>query len=213
MKCAHWRVLPQLRALLIRGFTTWAGCTRSRTTDHIVDGKSRPAWTRAAELLATMAVFSLALAGCGGGAGGGDGSGGSSTALQGLVTASTVSARINSTNYLLNVYLPPTTAGRRSDLPTMYVLDGETWFLPLVNIVEATHAGIIIIAINTMDARPGLRPRSENGDGSDTSDCNNGRFEAAAPPRPTLRSGSPAARRCGATRTASPVTLDRNPLG
>lgn len=88
-----------------------------------------------------FALLGLLLAGCGGG-----GSGGSTAAREGTLQTKTITARSNGTLYPLNVYLPPGNANRAA-LPVVYLLDGESRFSALVDIIEATHAQVIVIGI------------------------------------------------------------------
>jgi hypothetical protein len=73
--------------------------------------------------------------------------------MEGSRETGTITSRINGTTYPLNVYLPPASAGPRSGLPVVYVLDGESWFETLVGIAESTHTRIIIVAISTAGLR------------------------------------------------------------
>jgi enterochelin esterase-like enzyme len=63
------------------------------------------------------------------------------------VQTRTISATGNGTTYPLSVYLPPGTLAIRANLPTVYPLDGESRFQATVDIVEAMHAQVIVVAI------------------------------------------------------------------
>jgi len=90
----------------------------------------------------TIIAMLGAVAGCGGG-----GSGTATPALAGSVQTTSISSQANGTSYPLSIYLPPGSVAIRSNLPTVYLLDGESRFQTLVDIVEATHAQVIIVAI------------------------------------------------------------------
>jgi len=91
-----------------------------------------------------VALLGLVTAGCGGGGGGA-----SSTApvMAGSTQTRTISSRSNGTDYPLYIYLPPNSLAIRANLPTVYLLDGESRFQTLVDIVEAMHAQVMIVAI------------------------------------------------------------------
>ncbi|MBI5719666.1 MAG: hypothetical protein HZC37_18510 [Burkholderiales bacterium] len=86
-----------------------------------------------------MALLALGFAGCGGGDGG--------SSFEGSIDVASVISRSTGTVYYLSTYVPPASAGPRSSLPVVYVLDGETWFEPLVGIVESTHTRVIIVGV------------------------------------------------------------------
>ena len=96
--------------------------------------------TRRSSLIALLGAFT---AGCGGG-GSGDGT---AVAMAGSVQTRTLAAQSNGTSYPLYVYLPPGSVAIRVNLPTVYLLDGESRFQTLVDIVEASHAQVMIVAI------------------------------------------------------------------
>ena len=93
-----------------------------------------------------VALLGLVAAGCGGGGGSG-GSGGAAPAMAGSTTTRTISAQSNGTSYPLSIYLPPNTVAIRANLPTVYLLDGESRFQTLVDIVETMKAQVMIVAI------------------------------------------------------------------
>ena len=92
-----------------------------------------------------VALLGLVTAGCGGGGGGG--SGAAPPAMAGSTQTRTISSQSNGTTYPLSIYLPPNTLAIRANLPTVYLLDGESRFQTLVDIVEAMHAQVMIVAI------------------------------------------------------------------
>ena len=97
--------------------------------------------SRRSSLVALLGV----LTGCGGGGAGGSSS--AAPAMAGSTETRTISARSNGTDYPLFVYLPPNSVAIRANLPTVYLLDGESRFQTLVDIVEAMHAQVMIVAI------------------------------------------------------------------
>jgi len=92
-----------------------------------------------------VALLSLVTAGCGGGGSGG--SGAASPAMAGSTQTRTVASQSNGTTYPLSIYLPPNTVAIRANLPTVYLLDGESRFQTLVDIVETMKAQVMIVAI------------------------------------------------------------------
>ena len=92
-------------------------------------------------------LLGAALAGCGGGSGDGG------PAIEGSRESRTISSRSTGTDYALNIYLPPASAGPRASLPVVYVLDGESWFETLVGIVESARTRVIIVAIHSAGQR------------------------------------------------------------
>jgi len=102
-----------------------------------MDSTSQHPKRNLARLLAA-ALLALLLGSCGGGG----------QPMEGSNEFRTISSHINGTSYPLSIYLPPASAGPRSGLPVMYVLDGESWFDTLVGIAESTHARVIIVGIN-----------------------------------------------------------------
>jgi predicted alpha/beta superfamily hydrolase len=91
-----------------------------------------------------VALLGLVTAGCGGGGGG---SSGAAPAMAGSTLTRTIGAQSNGTSYPLSIYLPPNTVAIRANLPTVYLLDGESRFQTLVDIVETMKAQVMIVAI------------------------------------------------------------------
>lgn len=90
-----------------------------------------------------VALLGVVTAGCGGG-----GSGtATSPGLAGSVQTRAIASTNNGTTYPLSIYLPPGSVAIRANLPTVYLLDGESRFQTLVEIVEAMHAQVMIVAI------------------------------------------------------------------
>lgn len=96
---------------------------------------------------AAAALTASVLAACGGG---GDDAG---PTMEGSRQSATIRSSGTGTTYPLNIYLPPASAGPRSDLPVMYVLDGESWFDTLVAIAESTRQRVIIVGVGTSGQR------------------------------------------------------------
>ncbi|WP_439519377.1 alpha/beta hydrolase [Hydrogenophaga sp.] len=88
------------------------------------------------------------LAGCGGGGGDGD-----APAREGSLESRIIRSSATRTDYPLNIYLPPASAGPLSGLPVLYVLDGESWFDTLVGMAESTRQRVIIVGIGTAGQR------------------------------------------------------------
>ncbi len=110
---------------------------------------------RRAMLLALLGTaLGAGLSACGGGGGGGDdGSGAAST--EGRRETRSVRARATGSDYTLNIFVPPDSAGPRSSLPVIYLLDGDSWFETMVGIVQASRRWCIVVGIASM----GLRQR------------------------------------------------------
>ncbi len=73
--------------------------------------------------------------------------------MEGTRETRSISSRNTGTSYPLSIYLPPASAGPRSGLPVMLVLDGENWFETLVTIAESTRNRVIIVAVHTAGMR------------------------------------------------------------
>ena len=68
--------------------------------------------------------------------------------MAGSTQTRSIAAQGNGTSYPLFIYLPPGSSGALgAKLPTVYLLDGESRFQSLVDIVEALHAQVMIVAI------------------------------------------------------------------
>jgi enterochelin esterase-like enzyme len=89
-----------------------------------------------------VALLGMVTAGCGGG-----GSDTATPAMAGSVQSGTIASTRNGTSYPLSIYLPPNTVAVRANLPTVYLLDGESRFQTMVDIVEAMHAKVMVVAI------------------------------------------------------------------
>lgn len=94
---------------------------------------------------ALLGLPMLHLAGCGGG--GGSAAADEPAPLAGSVQAGSIRSRATGTDYALNLYLPPASAGPASSLPVVYLLDGESWFTTLVNSFEASRTRALIVGI------------------------------------------------------------------
>jgi len=84
-------------------------------------------------------------AGCGGG--GSSGTSPPPAPIAGSLQTLSITARGSGSIYPLYIYLPPDSAANRATLPVVYLLDGESRFQTLVDIVEATHTPVIIVGI------------------------------------------------------------------
>jgi len=88
-----------------------------------------------------FALLGFALAGCGGGGSDGESS------MAGTLQTRSVTARSNGTTYSVNIYLPPGIAAIRASVPVIYLLDGDSRFSAVVDIVERTRAPAVIVGI------------------------------------------------------------------
>jgi len=91
---------------------------------------------------ALFALLGFALAGCGGG-----GSADGESAMAGTVQTRSLPARSNGTTYPLNIYLPPGIAAIRAGVPVIYLLDGDSRFAAVVDIIERTRAPVVVVGI------------------------------------------------------------------
>jgi hypothetical protein len=89
-----------------------------------------------------LAFLGFALAGCGGG-----GSDDGQSAMAGTVQTRSVTARSNGTIYPLDIYLPPGMAAIRASVPVIYLLDGDSRFSAVVDVLERTDARAVIVGI------------------------------------------------------------------
>jgi hypothetical protein len=105
---------------------------------------------------ATIVAGFAFVAGCGGG-----GSGPPPPTRVGTLQTTRIDSRINATPYPLNVYLPPDSDKDRATLPVVYLLDGESRFQALVDIVDGRERVIIIgIGNEALRARDYVPPNS-----------------------------------------------------
>lgn len=104
----------------------------------------RFSWPASTRRVALSALLALALAGCGGGSSSGPGE----DAAQGTRESRTFRSRASGVTYPLSIYVPPSSAGARSDLPVLYVLDGATWFETAVGIAESGETPAIVVAVH-----------------------------------------------------------------
>ncbi|MCE9658850.1 MAG: hypothetical protein K8R60_09850 [Burkholderiales bacterium] len=94
-----------------------------------------------------LGLLGAALAGCGGGSDGGSG-------LAGTLQGRTLLARSNGTTYFLNIYLPPGLAAISATVPVIYLLDGDSRFAAVIDIVERMQAPkAVIVGIGNEDLR------------------------------------------------------------
>jgi hypothetical protein len=106
-----------------------------------------PTTTRRGSLLALLGT---ALSACGGGGGGG---GTGDAAAAGTQQVSSLQSRINFTSYPLNIHLPPNSAADRASLPVVYLLDGDSRFATVVDIVRARGWRVIVVGIGNEPLR------------------------------------------------------------
>lgn len=90
----------------------------------------------------------LALPGCGGG-----GSGTTQAQTPGEFQSLSITARATGTTYPLSVFIPPSGTTRRSDLPVIVALDGESWFQTLTEVVATAATPAIVVAVHTAGQR------------------------------------------------------------
>jgi len=125
-------------------------CQASHKTRARPQRTEMNAYTATLKHFALIAIAMLGLAGCGGGSSNTSNSG---TSNEGSRELASIASGATGTDYPLSIYVPPATAGARTNLPVIYVLDGESWFETLVGIVESTRARLIIVAIGTAGKR------------------------------------------------------------
>ena len=87
------------------------------------------------------------LASLGAGCGGGGGGGGADTATTGSRQLSHIASLNTSTVYPIHIYVPPDSEGARATLPVVYLLDGDSRFPTMVELVEASRSRVIVVAI------------------------------------------------------------------
>lgn len=89
-----------------------------------------------------LALAGLALGGCGGG-----GSDGGSSAPKGTILNRSIVASSNGTAYPLNLWLPPDLASIRDTVSVLFLLDGDSRFAAVLEIVERLAAKVIVVGI------------------------------------------------------------------
>jgi enterochelin esterase-like enzyme len=94
-----------------------------------------------------IALVGLIGAGCGGGGGDGDDSAAGSMQTRSIVSSA------SGITYPLFVYVPPDSQATRATLPVIYVLDGESRFWAMVDVVTRTPAKAIVVAIGNQALR------------------------------------------------------------
>jgi Putative esterase len=101
-----------------------------------------------------LALLCGALAACGGGGGGGATPAPDTSAVdRGSRASTSFTSRNTGTTYPVSLFLPPASAGARSSLPILYVLDGESWFETLVGLSETRNLRAIIVAVHSAGTR------------------------------------------------------------
>jgi hypothetical protein len=88
-----------------------------------------------------LALAGFAVAGCGGG--GSD----TESSIEGTILARSIVASSNGTTYPLHLWLPPNLAAIRATAPVVYLLDGDSRFATVVEIVERMQAPVIVVGI------------------------------------------------------------------
>lgn len=97
-----------------------------------------------------VALLGLAASGCGGGNGAG-----SDDTPAGTLQVASITSRSNGASYPLHIYLPRGSDADRASLPVVYLLDGESRFRTLVDIVTAQGRRVIVVGIGN-EARRGI---------------------------------------------------------
>jgi hypothetical protein len=91
------------------------------------------------------------LLGCGGG---GSGQGPEPPPpIQGTIDGRILRSREIGREYWLRVYLPPASAGSRDTMSVIYLLDGDTWFEPLLRIVDRSATRALVVGIDSASRR------------------------------------------------------------
>lgn len=90
-----------------------------------------------------VSLLGLVAAGCGGSGGGS----GNAPTLAGTLQTLSLMARASSSTYPLYIYLPPGSDADRASLPVVYLLDGESRFQTMVDIVEAARSRVMLVGI------------------------------------------------------------------
>ena len=73
---------------------------------------------------------------------------------QGAHITLVVPSAITGATYATHAYLPPASAGDRVAMPVVYALDGQSWFGPLAILAETTRRGMIVVALDGIQALP-----------------------------------------------------------
>ena len=89
-----------------------------------------------------IALLGFVTAGCGGGGGSG-----TAQSMSGTLQTRAISSQANNTTYPLSIYLPAGSEAIRATLPTVYLLDGESRFQAVVDIVEARQLKVLVVGI------------------------------------------------------------------
>ena len=89
-----------------------------------------------------IALLGFVTAGCGGGGGSG-----TAQSMSGTLQTRAISSQANNTTYPLSIYLPADSEAIRATLPTVYLLDGESRFQAVVDIVEARQLKVLVVGI------------------------------------------------------------------
>lgn len=107
---------------------------------------------RAALSVIAAPWIASALGGCGGGGAAAGAPAVTPPVASGTRVTTSITSRKWATGYLLNVYLPPASAGPRSGLPTLFLLDGDSWFETAVA-QQATQPPAIIVGVGNAGQR------------------------------------------------------------
>lgn len=105
-----------------------------------------PSRRRVAGQLSALLGLGLGLGGCGGG---GDGASPATPGQAGGTRVNTaLLSRLTGTSYPLNVYVPPASAGPRNSWPLLVLLDGETWFEPVMGLLQASGTHLVVVGVH-----------------------------------------------------------------
>lgn len=103
---------------------------------------------RLSALLGLGTGLGLGLGGCGGGAGGDSTNPAAPGEASGTRVNAALLSRLTGTSYPLNVYVPPASAGPRNSWPLLVLLDGETWFEPVMGLLQASGAHVLVVGVH-----------------------------------------------------------------